>query len=169
MLNNAHMALRTHINVLKDSNHRNDTDVLCCLHQEAAGVLYKLAAPLLLTLDRRGFVNKIDIYFTDMAGQRLDGDYVPVSTAGAQLSDLQTMHDSGSGNLKIFMDCDLTSSYRKQDDSEAAQGDTVKQWVARYPDDESVVFTQSSVDGMILTTFVCSLSLQTLPAPRGNR
>jgi hypothetical protein len=63
------------------------------------------------------------------------------------------MHDSGSGNLKIFMDCDLTSSYRKQDDSEAAQGDTVKQWVARYPDDESVVFTQSSVDGMILTTF----------------
>ena len=64
------MALRTHINVLKDSNHRNDTDVLCCLHQEAAGVLYKLAAPLLLTLDRRGFVNKIDIYFTDMSGQR---------------------------------------------------------------------------------------------------
>ena len=123
------MALRTHVNVLKDANHRSDTDVLCCLHQEQ-GVLYKLAAPLLLTLDRRGFVNKIDIYFTDMAGNRLEGDYVPVSTAGPQLSDMETMFDSGSGNLKFFMDCDLSSSYRKQDDSEASQGDTVKQWVA---------------------------------------
>ena len=72
------MALRTHVNVLKDAEHRNDTDVLCCLHQEQ-GLLYKLSAPLLLTLDRRGFVNKIDIYFTDMAGNRLEGDYVPVS------------------------------------------------------------------------------------------
>ena len=146
------MALRTHVNVLKDANHRSDTDVLCCLHQEQ-GVLYKLAAPLLLTLDRRGFVNKIDIYFTDMAGNRLEGDYVPVSTAGPQLSDMETMFDSGSGNLKFFMDCDLSSSYRKQDDSEASQGDTVKQWVARYPADESVAFSQSSVDGIILTTF----------------
>ena len=40
-----------------------------------------------------------------------------------------------------------------QDDSEAEDGDTVKQWKARYPDDESVVFTQSSVDGIVLTTF----------------
>ena len=37
--------------------------------------------------------------------------------------------------------------------TEASLGDTVKQWKARYPADESVVFTQSSVDGMILTTF----------------
>ena len=146
------MALRTHVNVLKDAEHRNDTDVLCCLHQEQ-GLLYKLSAPLLLTLDRRGFVNKIDIYFTDMAGNRLEGDYVPTSTVGPQLSDLETMHNSGSGNLKFFMDCDLASSYRTQDDSQAEQGDTVKQWVARYPNDESVAFTQSSVDGIVLTTF----------------
>ena len=144
------MALRTHVNVLKDENHRSDTDVLCCLHQEQ-GLLYKLAAPLLITLDRRGFVN--DIYFTDMAGNRLEGDYVPVSTAGPQLSDMETMFNSGNGNLKFFMDCDLASSYRKQDDSEASQGDTVKQWVARYPADESVAFTQSSVDGIVLPTF----------------
>ena len=147
------MALRTHVNVLKDANHRNDTDVLCCLHPETGSQLYKLAAPLLITLDRRGFVNKIDIFFTDMSGNVLEGDYVPVSTAGPQLSDLETMHDGGGGNLMFFMDCDLASSYRKQDDSQAAQGDTVKQWVARYPNDESVAFTQSSVDGIVLTTF----------------
>ena len=63
------MALRTHVNVLKDADHRNDTDVLCCLHPEQ-GNLYKLAAPLLITLDRRGFVNQIDIYFGEYSGLR---------------------------------------------------------------------------------------------------
>ena len=150
------MSLREHISVLKATNHRDDTDVLCCLHKDnhnSQHVIYTLAAPLLITLDRRSFVKKIDLYFTDMAGNRLDGDYVAQSTAGPQLSDLETMHNSGSGNLKIFCDADLASSFVAQDDSQAEDGDTVKQWKTRYPSDESCVFTQSSVDGIELTTF----------------
>jgi len=150
------LSLKQHVNVLRAQGHRNDTDVVACLHKENHNdkhVLYSLAAPLTLSLDRRSFVNRIDIYFTDMEGNKLDGDYVAQSTAGPQLSDLETMHNSGSGTLKIFCDADLASSFVAQDDTEAEDGDTVKQWKARYPSDESVVFTQSSVDGIILTTF----------------
>ena len=150
------LSMRQHISVLKDTGHRNDTDVIACLHKDihnTTNILYTLSAPLTLTLDRRSFISKLDIYFTDMSGVKLDGDYVAQSTAGPNLEDLTAMHDSGSGNLKFFCDADLASSYVAQDDSEAEDGDTVKQWKARYPADESVVFTQSTVDGMVLTTF----------------
>lgn len=149
----AELSMRHHATVLRDVNHRHKTNVLACLHKASNDVLYHLASPLRIMLDRRAYIRDIDIFFTAPDGTVLDGEYVPVSTAGPQLSDLETMHDDGSGNLLFFMDCDLASSYRKQDDSQAAQGDTVKQWVARYPDDESVAFNQSSVDGLILTTF----------------
>ena len=114
----SNMSMRQHVNVLRDTEHRNETDILCCLHKDnhnSEHIIYTLQHPLTVTLDRRGFVNKIDIYFTDMQGNRLDGDYVPQSTAGPNLSDLTTMHNSGAGNLKFFADCDLASSYEKPD------------------------------------------------------
>ena len=92
------LSMKQHVRILKDQGHRNDTDVVACLHKDEHNdkhVLYSLAAPLTLTLDRRSFVNRIDIYFTDMAGNKLDWDYVAQSTAGPQLSDLETMHNSG--------------------------------------------------------------------------
>ena len=87
------LSLKQHVSVLKAQGHRN-TDVVACLHKENHNdkhVLYTLAAPLTLSLDRRSFVNRIDLYFTDMEGSKLDGDYVAQSTAGPQLSDLETM------------------------------------------------------------------------------
>ena len=119
------LSMKQHVNVLKDQGHRNDTDVVACLHKDKHNdkhVLYTLAAPLTMILDRRSFVNRIDFFFTDLQGNRLDGDYVAQSTAGPQLSDLETMHNSGSGNLKIFVDADLASSFVAQDDSEAEDG-----------------------------------------------
>ena len=75
----SNMSMRQHVNVLRDLEHRNDTDILACLHKEEQNdchCIYTLRHPLTLTLDRRGFVNKIDIYFTDMQGNRLEGDFV---------------------------------------------------------------------------------------------
>ena len=105
----------------------------------------------MMTLDRRNFIKKIDLYFTDMAGNRLAGDYRPENGSGPILSDLEEEFDAG--NLKFFFDADLASSYTKEDNTQAADGDTINQWKARFPADETAVFTRSSVDGLILTTF----------------
>lgn len=75
----AKMSLRDHVSVLKDVNHRDDSEVLMCLHKEEQNdchCIYTLRHPLTMTIDRRGFVNKVDVYFTDMQGNRLEGDYV---------------------------------------------------------------------------------------------
>ena len=75
----SNMSLRQHVNVLRDDNHRYDTDILCCLHKEEQNdchCIYTLRHPVTLTLDRRGFVSKIDLFFTDMQGNKLDGDFV---------------------------------------------------------------------------------------------
>jgi hypothetical protein len=104
-----------------------------------------------MTLDRRSFISKLDLYFTDMAGVKLDGDYTPPLVSSPNLDDIETQFDAG--NILFFMDADLSSSYTKTDGTVAAEGDPVKQWAARFPDDASVVFNESSVDGMVLTTF----------------
>ena len=150
----SNLSMREHVSVLKDSNHHDDTDVLCCLHKvehNTTHVLYQLFHPVMMTLDRRNFIKKIDLYFTDMAGNRLAGDYVAGNGSGPLLSDLEDEFDAG--NLKFFFDADLASSYTKEDNTQAADGDSINQWKARFPADESAVFTRSSVDGLILTTF----------------
>ena len=152
----AALSMRDHCTILRAVRHRDSSDVIACLHKSLSNshdIVYHLNSPLRLTLDRRSYISDIDIYFTDIDGTKLEGDYVATSTPGTQLSDLETMHDSGNGNLKFFCDCDLESSYVKADGTQAAVGDTVAQWKARYPDNESVVFTHSSVDGIVLTTF----------------
>ena len=88
--------MRQHVNVLKDANHRYDTDILACLHKEEQNdchCIYTLRHPLTLTLDRRGFVNKIDIYFTDMQGNKLDGDFVMPTP---NVTSMQALVDSGN-------------------------------------------------------------------------
>ena len=152
----AGLSLRDHCTILKAVGHRDNTEVLCCLHKVLSNthdIVFQLSSPLRLLLDRRSYLPDIDIYFTDAAGNVLEGNYVATSTPGVQLSELETMHNSGNGNLKFFADCDLESSYVKADGTQASDGDTVAQWKARYPDDESVVFSHSSVDGIVLTTF----------------
>jgi hypothetical protein len=148
------LSMRQHVSVLKDTGHRNDTDVIACLHKvnhNDKHILYTLSAPLSMTLDRRSFISKLDLYFTDMAGVKLDGDYTPPLVSSPNLDDIETQFDAG--NILFFMDADLSSSYTKTDGTVAAEGDPVKQWAARFPDDASVVFNESSVDGMVLTTF----------------
>ena len=96
------MSLRAHVSVLKDSNHRDDTDVLCCLHKDEQNdchCIYTLRHPLTMTIDRRGFVNKIDLYFTDMQGNRLEGDYV---MATPNVSSIQAL--VSSGNITRYYD-----------------------------------------------------------------
>ena len=88
----SNLSMREHVSVLKDTNHHDDTDVLCCLHKvehNTTHVLYTLVHPVMMTLDRRNFIKKIDLYFTDMAGNRLAGDYRPENGSGPILSDLE--------------------------------------------------------------------------------
>jgi len=92
----AKMSLRDHVAVLKDTNHRDDSEVLCCLHKEEQNdchCIYTLRHPLTMTIDRRGFVNKVDMYFTDMQGTRLEGDYV---MATPNVTSIQALVDSGN-------------------------------------------------------------------------
>ena len=61
----AKMSLRDHVSVLKDTNHRDDSEGRMCLHKEEQNdchCIYTLRHPLTMTIDRRGFVNKVDIY-----------------------------------------------------------------------------------------------------------
>ena len=99
----AALSMRDHCTILRPVRHRDSSNVIACLHKSLSNshdIVYHLNSPLRLTLDRRSYISDIDIYFTDIDGTKLEGDYVATSTPGTQLSDLETMHDSGNGNLK---------------------------------------------------------------------
>ena len=58
----SNLSLREHVSVLKDTNHRDDTDVLCCLHKHnhnSEHVVYSLRHPVMMTLDRRSFIKRL--------------------------------------------------------------------------------------------------------------
>ena len=155
MLSN--LSMRQHVSVLKDVNHRDDTDVLAVLHKDehnTTGIRYVLAAPVTISLDRRSFVKKIDIYFTDTNGTRLEGDYAPTPVVGTEYSDIEAEHNAG--RIGFFADSEALSYYTQDSDDTSpadAVDQTIYQWKARLPDDNSVVFTRSSEDGIVIKQF----------------
>lgn len=151
------ISAKDHATVLRSSNHRDHSDVLACLHlveHNTTGIRFQLTSPIKLKIDRRDYFKAIDIYFTDLNGNKLAGDYVPVSDPGSNLEDIQAEHTAG--RIGFFCDSETFDNYIMDSDDTSvvdAVDQTVYQWKATLPDDSSVIFTRSSEDGIVLKQF----------------
>ena len=133
----SNLSLREHVTVLKDANHRDDTDVLCCLHKEnhnTEHLLYTLAHPVTMSLDRRSFIKKIDLYFTDMAGTRLDGDYVVEAPASPNAADIQALYSGVF--VRLFFDAQQAGAFERGDGETTRVGEDVATWTSRFRETE---------------------------------
>ena len=148
----SNLSLREHVSVLKDTNHRDDTDVLCCLHKHnhnSEHLVYTLRHPVMMTLDRRSFIKTIDMYFTDMSGTRLDGDYVIEAPASPNAADIEALYVAGS--VKIYYDAQKSGVFERGDGQNTALGEEVAGWSSRFADVEFEGDVGSSE--VILNTF----------------
>jgi len=133
----SNVSLRQHVTILKDTNHRDDTDVLCCLHKEnhnTEHVLYTLRHPIMMSLDRRSYFKNIDLYFTDMAGVRLDGDYVIEAPASPNAADIQALYSGVF--VRLFFDAQQAGAFERGDGETTRVGEDVAIWTSRFRETE---------------------------------
>ena len=151
------ISAKDHATVLRSSNHRDHSDVLACLHlveHNTTGIRFQLTSPIKIKIDRRDYFTAIDIYFTDLSGNKLEGDYVPVSDPGSNLEDIEAEYTAG--RIGFFCDSETFDNYIQDSDDISvvdAVDQTIYQWKATLPNDSSVIFTRSSEDGLVLKQF----------------
>ena len=127
------------------------TDVIAVLSETHTQGRFAMKDRNQFLLNPHTWLRDIDFYFTRPDGSIMDNLYTPNAVPGTTLSDLETLYNAGT--LKFFADASLASSFTKEDGTQAALNDTVKQWTTRFPDDESIAFTRSTVDGISLVNF----------------
>ena len=85
-------------------------------------------------LDRRSFIKKIDLYFTDMAGTRLDGDYVVEAPASPNAADIQALYSGVF--VRLCCDAQQAGAFERGDGETTRVGEDVATWTSRFRETE---------------------------------
>ena len=127
--------------------HDRNTDILGVLEESHQVARYQLREKRAFRFVQHAHVSKIDFYFTDPVGNLLQGPY-DVPTVDTW-SELKTCYETN--RVSLIFDADHAGSFVKEGGGDAnTEGDLVYQYKARLPDDDSIVLTRSSENGIQL-------------------